>query len=224
MGARLATENPYSERLAPCLYRINTTEVLIMFQRKFNEVEIKEDCAIIKIQNNLKGELDCLIDLEDLDKVIPNYFWNVRVDKRHPECTVYVETHSKGKRIHLHRLITNCAENMVVDHINGNGLDNRKENLRVVSQSKNCLNRNKKFIKNNGIHYNKRDNLYIVSNFIMGKSKYFGYYRTMEEALAKRKEIDYLIDVLDINALLKLKCEKVKPRVTCTSQDIAQAV
>jgi len=50
-------------------------------------------------------------------------------------------TSSSGKRIkiYMHQEIIPCAKE--IDHINGNGLDNRKENLRSVTRSQNNLNR-----------------------------------------------------------------------------------
>jgi hypothetical protein len=41
----------------------------------------------------------------------------------------------------MHRLILNPDKDLVIDHINGNGLDNRRENLRVVSRQINLFNR-----------------------------------------------------------------------------------
>ena len=41
----------------------------------------------------------------------------------------------------MHRLIMNNPIGLVVDHINNQTLDNRRENLRIVSQSENMANR-----------------------------------------------------------------------------------
>ena len=148
--------------------------------KKLNEIIIEDKYAIIKIQNNQLGNFDCLIDIEDVDK-IKDYFWNIRYDKRHPKCTVYVETHRNKKRIHLHRLLTNCPKNMVVDHIDGNGLDNRKTNLRVVTQRNNCINR--MLSKRNlpiGVYKDKRSKSEKYITMFMGK--YIGRFKNIEEA------------------------------------------
>lgn len=46
----------------------------------------------------------------------------------------------KHTRIYLHRLVVGAKQGEEVDHINRNKLDNRKENLRIVSHKENCWN------------------------------------------------------------------------------------
>lgn len=42
--------------------------------------------------------------------------------------------------LYLHRMILNAPEGMVVDHINGNGLDCRRKNMRICTQAENAQN------------------------------------------------------------------------------------
>lgn len=170
--------------------------------KKYNDIIIKDSYAVIKIVNNKYGNYDCLIDIEDIDK-IKNYYWNIRYDKRHPNCTSYVESHRGGKRTHLHRLIMNCPKDLVVDHINGNGLDNRKTNLRIVTKNINRLNNH----KSKNIYYNKRDNLYVVNFVVNNKSKSLCYTRNIQEAEFYAKLGKKLILEDKIDELFNIPCK-----------------
>ena len=51
---------------------------------------------------------------------------------------------SRTTSVRLHRLIMDCPSHLVVDHINGDSLDNRRANLRLATQSQNCCNKKKR--------------------------------------------------------------------------------
>lgn len=94
------------------------------------------------------GELEVLLDNEDY-KIVKQYNLSLKLIK---DTTVtsrnkfYVDVrkcvNGKTYRGFLHRLIMSCPPDKVVDHINGNPLDNRKCNLRICTHKENCLNRN----------------------------------------------------------------------------------
>lgn len=84
----------------------------------------------------------------------------------------YVILSTEGKR--LHRLITSCPANMVVDHKNHNRLDNRRKNLRVCTQKENA--NNLKGVKN--YYYDKTHGRWVVEY----KGKFCGYYDSEDEA------------------------------------------
>lgn len=98
----------------------------------------------------------------------------------------------KKKAILMHRLIMNCSSDKVVDHINHNKLDNRIENLRVVTQHENQLNRSK-LNKNNysgtsGISWFKRDNKWRARIMLHGKEIHLGLFSNKNEAIKVRLE------------------------------------
>lgn len=87
-------------------------------------------------------------------------------------------------------------KNIVVDHINCNPKDNRKQNLRICKQSENV--QNKSFMSNNtsnfiGVSYRKDRNRYdpeIRKNSIRC---HLGYTKTLEEAVYKRYYAEQLV-------------------------------
>ena len=84
----------------------------------------------------------------------------------------------KRTLIMMHRLIMNAPAGKVVDHLNHNTLDNRKKNLRIVTQHENLCNRaDGKYI---GVRYSKPTGKYVT--YFNGK--HIGYYETEIEAAA----------------------------------------
>lgn len=90
--------------------------------------------------------LEALIDTSDLDKIqeFPNT-WMAHWDKNRQQyyCDGKLpRQNGKSKRISLHRYLLDPPSHMVVDHINHDPLDNRRYNLRILTNAQNCQNKN----------------------------------------------------------------------------------
>lgn len=81
-----------------------------------------------------------------LHQELSKYKWQATKSRNTWYVVRSIIENGKPRAIRLHRYLTNAKQGEIVDHINGNGLDNRVENLRIVNQQKNAWNR--KFTKN----------------------------------------------------------------------------
>jgi hypothetical protein len=91
----------------------------------------------------------------------------------------------KQKFISMHSLLIDTPKGMVVDHIDGDGLNNQRKNLRICSHTQNTRNaslskRNKSGSK--GIFWNKTNNKWKVSIGVDKKLLHIGYFINKEEA------------------------------------------
>jgi hypothetical protein len=127
--------------------------------------------------------------------VDPDDFARLNKQKWHAQIsnsTFYAERTMRlqdGKRvvIKMHRQILKVPDHMFVDHINHNGLDNRKANLRQATRAQNSRNRRKVqkanfHSKYKGLTWYKHEKRWAVRIMVDGKSKFLGYFDDEVEA------------------------------------------
>ena len=97
----------------------------------------------------------------------------------------YVCFYKNSKRYRLHRYIMNPKGGEVVDHINRDTLDNRRENLRVCSKSQNREN-SILYISNKsgyrGVYWNKRSGGWVATIRHNNKRYWIGTYKDKKDA------------------------------------------
>lgn len=89
----------------------------------------------------------------------------------------------------LHREVTGASPGQVVDHINGDGLDNRRANLRVCTQSQNLMNKAKQGNNSSGyigVSAAKRDGTWRAHITTNRVTRWLGVFDTLEEAARAR--------------------------------------
>lgn len=91
-----------------------------------------------------------------------------------------------GKRkIWMHRILNKTPDGMHTDHINGDKLDNRKQNLRTVNRAQNGMNRlsySGSSSKYKGVSWHKRNNSWSASIRVNKKLLHLGYFSCEEDA------------------------------------------
>lgn len=108
--------------------------------REKNKYEIRDGILIVFI--SYKNEVyEALFDVEDLS-LIKNHPYKLHLYKAPHTMYAYTrQVETKNASQNISRVILNPAPTQVVDHINGNGLDNRRQNLRLVTQEENTMNK-----------------------------------------------------------------------------------
>ena len=110
-----------------------------------------------------------------------------------------------GGRIDMHRMILGLVkgDRKIVDHVNHNGLDNQRSNLRVVSHAENL--RNRRGIQTNsksghtGVYWNKQTENWRVHIKVTNKQIHLGRFDDIKDAIAARKlgEDKYWVKEID---------------------------
>lgn len=121
-----------------------------------------------------------LVDDDDYE-YINQWKWCVKQCKQNYYAGRRIIFNGKYKFLYMHRFINNTENNLQVDHIDHNGLNNQRNNLRNCTCKQNRMNqkgRSKSGYR--GVTYVKH---YIVAQFpINGKTKHIGIFKTEEEA------------------------------------------
>ena len=136
---------------------------------------------------SLTRGLDTIVDATDAERVIAAGKWHATPSR----YTFYARRNFRradGTRgtLLLHSLLTGFEH---VDHINGNGLDNRRTNLRAVTNAQNQYNRRRQ--SNNtsgfvGVNWFKPRGRWVARIKHQGVQRFLGYYDTAEDAARAR--------------------------------------
>jgi hypothetical protein len=161
-------------------------------------IEIRGELALIPLTQGKHAH----IDVEDAEKV-RNYNWCAIKDGN----TFYAKAWIDGSHVMLHQRILQVPDGFLPDHIDRDGLNNRRSNLRVATRTQNQGNQTKSKRNTSGFKGvreakwatgSKRWRASIVENH---KVKHLGYFYTPEEAAKAYDDaaIEYFGDFATVN-------------------------
>lgn len=149
---------------------------------KKRECFIKDDVVYVPLQDGTYAFVD-ICDFE----LVSQYNW---CNKSLVGRTTYARSTHEGKEILMHRIILGLLNRkIIVDHKDGDGLNNRRSNLRICTSQENSRNQKKTLSncssKYKGVSYfshGKRKKRWMVRIKLKYKNVYIGRFLTEEEA------------------------------------------
>jgi hypothetical protein len=121
-----------------------------------------------------------MVDPEDYGR-LAGYKWFAMRSRRGFYAVRMVKAkNGRRKKIRMHRRIFDVPEDKLIDHINHNGLDNRKENLRIATNMQNSWNKRKQrgdySSQYKGVSWAMRVGKWHTEIYCRGKKIFIGYF------------------------------------------------
>jgi hypothetical protein len=129
-----------------------------------------------------------IVDESDLDLLAGHKWFALFPDRRNPR--VYAAAKIGGRNVMMHRFLVGASAGSDVDHRDGDGLNNRRSNLRECSRSENQMNQRPRggTSRFKGVYLHARSGKWAVKIKRDGKFYWLGYHADEEVAARKYDE------------------------------------
>lgn len=173
------------------------------------------DYALVELNRSLVS----IIDKADVE-LVEGFIWHTYIGGtvRYVQSNA-VDSCGRHSMVRMHRIIMGVTDaHILVDHINGDGLDNRRSNLRICTKRQNACNQklssaNKSGYK--GVHLSRHGNWYacIKSH---GKTKKLGTYASKEAAAMAYNEaaVEMFGEFANLNHIQVNQCQEPRSQYT----------
>jgi hypothetical protein len=128
-----------------------------------------------------------LVDPEDYER-LAKYKWHANKGNRTYYAMRWIPSKKPGRYapLYMHRQVLNYSDAPFIDHINHNGLDNRKTNIRPATRAQNNYNRqkyaNNSYSKYKGVSFKRKGQKWFAQIGLNNKMMFLGYFKNEIEA------------------------------------------
>ncbi|OHB59397.1 MAG: hypothetical protein A2173_11725 [Planctomycetes bacterium RBG_13_44_8b] len=154
---------------------------LLRWRKRYYGIAFRK-IKLITSEKTDKKDRYAIIDAEDYQK-ISKYNWQLFGDE---DKGLYAVRFEGIKIVRMHRVIMDAVKGKIIDHRDGEGLNNTKQNLRISTKSENNMNRkkiNKSFSsKYKGVAWSKNRKKWDVCISYNGRRKRLGFFDNEKEA------------------------------------------
>lgn len=141
----------------------------------YRKIKYGESYMLIKLTQGRAAKVDASDFL-----YLRNYKWYAQKNFDTFYARRSFTKNGRKKQISMHREIMNPAEDIIIDHRNQDGLDNRRSNLREATKAENNCNRKKRVKRFSsiykGVSWNSEHNKWSADIMVNGKKIFLGYF------------------------------------------------
>jgi hypothetical protein len=150
--------------------------------RKIRPIRIEGNIAYVPLTRGYEA----VIDAADVP-LVERQNWYASVEKHTVYATRTQRFGTKWRFFRMHRVLMGDPPGMEIDHIDSDGLNNMRSNLRVATHAENQ--RNSRISPKNssgfkGVSWHKKNRRWHAQISVDGKKLHLGYFDTPEEAHA----------------------------------------
>ena len=157
-------------------------------KRTIRQIRVESKIVFVPLTKGYES----VIDAADVT-LVAGFNWTAKVRRRADGAVLCVYAYRricvgrKSQTVFMHRAIAGTPDGLQTDHIDGNGLNNSRSNLRIATSTENSCNRQK--TSNNksgfkGVYFDKAKEKWLAQIMLLGKTRRLGGYANIEDAAA----------------------------------------
>lgn len=151
-----------------------------MAKREIRPIRVEGNVAYVLLTQGYEA----IVDASSVP-IVKGFNWTANVKQNTVYAYRKVSIAKKAVTVRLHRVIICAPDGTQVDHINGNGLDNRRQNLRLATAVDNMRNQGRRADNKSGfkgVDWVKRKRKWRATIRFGGRKKLLGLFETPQSA------------------------------------------